>query len=92
MKGPFSRLRFRLDHAWTPDHVSPYLDGDLSSGQRARVERHVEDCPECRELLRELGAVIVALGTLHDDAGAPVAQAILSSVRRRIEEAEPDRP
>jgi anti-sigma factor RsiW len=92
MRGLFSRLRFRLDHAWTPPNSSPYLDGELSRTQSARLERHIEECPECRELLRALNTLIVALGTLHDRTGTPVAQTILSSVRGRIDEAPRDNP
>ncbi len=92
MRGLFSRMRFRLDHAWTPPNSSPYLDGELSRTQRARLERHIEECPECRELLRALGALIVALGTLHDHTGAPVAQTILSTVRSRLDEAPRESP
>ncbi len=85
MKAPLHR-RFRLDHRWAPRNVSLYLDGELRSSERKRLEHHVDDCPECRELLRELSALIVKLGTLRDDRGAPVAQAILSSVRDRLDE------
>lgn len=88
MQGPLNRLRFRLDHSWTPRKVSPYLDGELSQSERERLERHVEDCPECRELLRELNALIVTLGTLRDEQGAPVAHAIFSAVRDRLDEPE----
>ncbi|MHB8234100.1 MAG: anti-sigma factor family protein [Solirubrobacteraceae bacterium] len=85
-------LRFVLDHRWTPVHVSPYLDDELSAAQRARLERHIEQCPECRELLRELQRLIVSLGTLSDDTGAPVAASILAAVRSRMDEAPQDAP
>ena len=90
MNGLFSRLRFRLDHRWTPLHASPYIDGELSPAHGARLERHIEGCPECRELLRELNALTLALGTLRDEDGVPVAEAILSSVRQRIDETAQD--
>jgi anti-sigma factor RsiW len=86
MKGPLNRLRFSLDHRWTPPHMSAYIDGELSGSDRTRIARHTGDCPECRELLRELDAMIGTLGTLRDADGAPVAGAILSSVRSRLEE------
>lgn len=85
MRSPLRRLRFRLDHHWTPRNVSRYLDGELSQSGRERLEHHVEDCPECRELLRELNALIVTLGTLRDEQGAPVAHAIFSAVRDRLD-------
>jgi anti-sigma factor RsiW len=81
-----SWLRFRFDHRWVPHHVSPYLDGELSQPERGRLERHVDDCPECRELLRALKALIVTLGMVRGEQDPPVAQAIFSSVRGRLEE------
>lgn len=92
MKRPSLRLRFALDHRWTPGHVSPYLDSELSPAERARVERHIDECPECRELLRELRRLIVSLGTLSDDTGAPVAASIVAAVRSRMDEAPRDAP
>jgi anti-sigma factor RsiW len=85
MLGPLNRLRFALDHRWTPAHASAYLDDELSASERERVERHTADCPECRELLLQLSAMIGALGTLRDEQGELVAGAILSSVRGRLQ-------
>jgi len=33
------------------DLFSAFLDGELEAGERARVERHLAECPDCRELL-----------------------------------------
>lgn len=90
MRAPLKSLRFRFDHRWVPRHASAYLDRELASAQRARLERHVDDCPECRRLLRELNALVVALGTLQDEQGEPVAHAIFSSVRGRLDERAQD--
>ena len=38
---------------WT----SEYADGALDAGKSARLERHLESCPACRELLREFRAM-----------------------------------
>ena len=84
-------LRFRFDHRWAPRKVSPYLDGELSRSERERLEHHVKDCPECRELLRELDALIDALGALRAEQTAPVADAMLSLVRGRLGELEDGR-
>jgi anti-sigma factor RsiW len=92
MRGLTNRLRFRLDHRWTPPRVSSYLDGQLSRRRRARLEHHIADCPECRELLHGLDSLIVALARLRDDTGVPVAKAIFSSVRGRLDDPAPDRP
>lgn len=90
MKHPLRRLSFRLDHRWVPRHASQYLDGELAPARRARLQRHLDECPECRALLRELAALVSALGTLRDDQGAPVAKTIFSSLRGRMDD-EPSR-
>lgn len=51
MKRVLDRLRFRRDHRWVQPHASDYLDGELRPRERTRVERHLDKCPECRELL-----------------------------------------
>jgi anti-sigma factor RsiW len=80
------RVRFRLDHRWAPAHMSDYLDAELSSERRQRMERHVGECQECHRVLAGLRAL---LGTLH---GLPTpdseldAQRIAASVRLRLDE------
>jgi anti-sigma factor RsiW len=41
--------------------ISPYLDRDLSPAERKAVEAHLQDCPECRELLALLREVSTSL-------------------------------
>jgi anti-sigma factor RsiW len=77
-------LQFTRDHAWLPPHASDYLDGDLAPEDRARTERHADACPECRELLRSLGHVVAALGTLRSERGDVVAVELFASIRTRL--------
>ncbi|HUF99050.1 MAG TPA: zf-HC2 domain-containing protein [Ilumatobacter sp.] len=42
--------------------MSDYLDGRLDAGHRARLERHLAECPYCVEYLAQLRVVIEALG------------------------------
>lgn len=49
--------------------LSPYIDGELSSPEKARVERHIEGCGACR---RELEMLRVTVGLLQR---APVVAA-----------------
>jgi anti-sigma factor RsiW len=72
------------DHRWVPEHASEYLDGELGPGERRRVEDHTEDCPQCRELLRSLRALIATLGTIGHDERQVVAPAVLASIQRRL--------
>ena len=82
--GLISRLRFARDHRWSPDRMSDYLDADLAESDRARLERHVRECPECEELLRELTVMVRALGTTPGRVGERVAGAVLAGVRERL--------
>ena len=44
--------------------ISGYLDGELSQGDRQRVELHVESCPRCRTTYEELAELRQAVGQL----------------------------
>ena len=68
-----------MEH-WT-DRLSEYLDGELSAADRVALERHVEECFECRRVLGELRQVIARADALPDrapeqDLWAGIAQQI----------------
>ena len=85
-RGLRQKLRFARDHRWVPRRASEYLEGDLDPRGRERVERHTRDCPECDELVRELEAMVAALGGMRGSAGADVAVAVLAGVQGRLDE------
>jgi anti-sigma factor RsiW len=86
MSNVLHRLRFRLDHRWAPAHMSDYLDADLATARRRRLERHVGECRECERTLAGLRALLGALNGLPAQAGAADAARIAASVRSRLEE------
>jgi anti-sigma factor RsiW len=88
MNSVLHHARFRRDHRWTPRNMSGYLDGDLGSRARARLERHTGECAECRGVLHSLGRMLVLLHSLpRSGHGAPeIAQA----VRQRLHELSDD--
>jgi hypothetical protein len=43
-----------MDHKTCMENLSAYLDGELSRDERALLENHLADCPECRNVLNEL--------------------------------------
>lgn len=55
------RLHFRLDHRWARAHLSAYLDLDMRTRLRVRLERHTAECPQCRVVLGELRRMLVLL-------------------------------
>lgn len=79
-----TRLRFRRDHRWTPQHASEYIDGDLDPDAHERVERHTDECPECDALLAALRTMVVVLSGMRGDAGQAVAAAVLAGVRAEL--------
>lgn len=83
------RLRFRRDHRWTPKHLSAYVDDELVTGARARLQRHVAECPECRGVLRSLERMLVRLGQMPSPAVSE-APDLVSSIRERLRETHRD--
>jgi Putative zinc-finger len=49
------RLRQRGDdHVWSQEHLSHYVEGDMSWIGRRRLELHAKDCPDCSLGIRAL--------------------------------------
>jgi anti-sigma factor RsiW len=47
--------------------VSDYLEDALPPAEHARVEAHLDTCPECAAYLAQLRVTIGALGRLRED-------------------------
>jgi anti-sigma factor RsiW len=62
--------------------VTDYLEGALSSRERARFEAHVRACPHCTEYLRQIRATIDATGHVTARSLAPKARRELVSLYR----------
>ena len=86
----FDRARFERDHHWAPKRMSGYLDGDLAVRARARMERHLGECQDCRRLLAGLRVVVDRLHRLRSPSGGADAIQIAAAVRVRLN--EPPRP
>ena len=67
--------------------MSDYLDGDLDTRGRGRMERHLPECQECRRLLAGLRRMLEGLHHLPAPAGADALR-IAASVRVRLREEE----
>jgi anti-sigma factor RsiW len=75
------RRRFMREHDWTHAHLSDYLDDDLSSRERDRVEDHVSVCPHCRRVLRTLRRTLVSLMELPVEPRPSVADGVIERLR-----------
>jgi anti-sigma factor RsiW len=85
----FAGIRFRLDHRWTPDHMSAHLDGELPAPERGRMERHLGECVECRGVFAGLTAVVEALHQLQAARPACRPAQFAAAVRVRLGESPP---
>lgn len=54
--------------------LSSYLDGELTSDRRRQVERHLDECQECRHRLEGLHGVIENLERLGRISPAPLLE------------------
>jgi anti-sigma factor RsiW len=82
----FYRARFGWDHRRTPGRMSAYVDGELGSGRRLRLERHVGECEECRLILAGLRETLNALHRLAAPSGNSEPNMIAAAVRLRLRE------
>lgn len=65
VEGPMRGPQFHVDHVFTKRRLSEYLDGELRSVEGDRVERHVDECPDCGRTARSLHRLVVGLALLR---------------------------
>jgi hypothetical protein len=70
-------------HFWYRRRLSEYLDGALAGRSRARLDRHLERCQECRSELTELRGTVLLLRTLATEPEPP--EFLATRVLARIE-------
>jgi anti-sigma factor RsiW len=66
--------------------MSEYLDRELASAGRSRMERHLAECADCRRLLAGLRQTLDGLHRLSDAGAGANALQIAASVRARLSE------
>jgi anti-sigma factor RsiW len=63
--------------------VTSYLDGVLSRGDSERFERHLSECPHCREHLKQIEATIIVTGQVRPEEVDPRAREDLRDLYRK---------
>lgn len=61
----FASVTMRLDHRFTMRRASAFVDGELDERASTRVERHLQVCPLCADLVRTLRATVAGLRRLR---------------------------
>jgi anti-sigma factor RsiW len=75
------RRRYMREHRWTHAHLSEYLDRQLSSDERERVEAHVGVCPHCTRVLATLRRMLEGLHVLGAQPQTGVADGVIERLR-----------
>lgn len=78
--------RMHRDHRFSQRLMPDAMDGELSTTQRARFARHVDECPECGPMLRGLIRVRAALRSIADTQppSASVAPTVIERLHSEI--------
>ncbi len=75
------RHRFMREHDWTHEHLSEYLDEELTAEERKRLEEHLSLCPQCRRVLATLRRTVESLMGLGDEPRPSVADGVIQRLR-----------
>ncbi len=68
-------------------HLQAYIDGELPTRDRHRVEEHCAHCAECARELAALQAVWATVTSAHSGASeSSLERSLLTQVRRRLAE------
>ncbi len=49
------------DHQWSQQHLSHYVEGDLSAFARRRLDHHARDCVDCGRGIRAMRTLVHSL-------------------------------
>ena len=79
----FRRRRFELVCRDAVELVTDYLEGALSTTDRARLETHLAACPHCSEYLAQMRRTLDLLGRIEPETLDPQVQDELVALYRR---------
>lgn len=80
-------IRRRRDtHAWSQEHLSHYVEGDLGWFASRRLRLHAAECPECGLGLRALRALLRALHARGAQSREHAPDSIFDRVREAAAE------
>ena len=76
-----------MEHNEARHKLSEYLDGSITSGERAAIEAHLKICPDCSSALQELRKTVEHIKSVDDvEPPAGMTRKIMARVRAGEEE------
>jgi anti-sigma factor RsiW len=76
-----ARKRYMREHRWTNEHLSAYLDRQLTPEERKRVEAHASICPHCSRVLATLRRTLEGLHMLRAQPQTGIADGVIERLR-----------
>jgi len=73
------------------EELKAYVDGELSAGERARVEKHLKSCDTCQAELASLQQLTKTFATVFSEP-APLPAALRARILSQLPEPAPARP
>jgi anti-sigma factor RsiW len=65
--------------------VSDYIDGDINIRLKKEIELHLEDCPECKEVVRQVRLTVeIFRKSPEPDLAPDVHTRLHDTLRRRM--------
>ena len=71
--------------------IVPYLRGELSADERARVSTHLEGCAQCRASAEASSAILSNLARVVDDVREPDWMTYRGELKRKLRDAQASR-
>ncbi len=69
------------DHQWSQQHLSHYVDGDLSTLARRRLDRHARNCVDCGRGIRAMRTLVRSLQGIDGLASVSAPETLFDRVR-----------
>jgi anti-sigma factor RsiW len=69
------------DHEWSQQHLSHYVEGELSPRARRRLDRHAQGCADCGRGIRAMRVLVRAVHGVGGLAGVSTPATIFDRVR-----------
>ena len=80
--------QFLLDHGFARRRLSAYVDRELHGGERERVERHLDECPECARTAESLERLVSGLALLSRHPPSLLTDGVFEALRTRVTRGE----